>query len=189
MFGDQHSVWPCPQCLLSVNSKLWRAQTHLVFIVQSELSLALVVRKEGKLEPARLKSGPHIPLDCLAVTMVLPLQSGLLSGVTDCLVSDVALLPLSRTGHWALPYSVGNSCTRQPCGGWRQRSCWLQLCCNAGACPPCPPGSSWVLGEREGGWPAWRAFSQVGDQAVQGGVGGDSRLMLSAYKIIVVPKF
>lgn len=103
--------------------------------------------------------------------------------------SDVALLPLSRTGHWALPYSVGNSCARQPCGGWRRRSCWLRLCCNAGACPPCPPGSSWVLGEREGGWPAWRAFSQVGDQAVHGGVGGDGRLMLSAYKIIVVPKF
>lgn len=95
MFGDQHSVRPSPQCLLSVNSKLWRAQTHLVFIIQSELSLALVIRREGKLEPARLKSAPQVLLDCLAVTMVLLPQSGLLSRVADCLVA------MSPSCHWA----------------------------------------------------------------------------------------
>lgn len=66
--------------------------------------------------------------------------------------SNVTFLALSRTGSCPLPYGVGNSCAKQPWGGWRQLSCRLWLCCNADACPPRPPASGCVLEAGEG-WP------------------------------------
>lgn len=104
------------------------------------------------------------------------------------LCSNVTFLALSRTGICALPYGMGNSRAKQPWGGWRQLSCWLCLCCNADAGPPCPQPGAVCWRERAGGDGLLCMRSVRWGTRLCRGIGGDNRLTLRAYNIIAVQK-